>query len=203
MAGRTRAARQGYVWEDMVRGSRHIVNNEDGSHVLVDRVGQVSPLCRVGVSGVADTRERLLDFKTKGDVLKEALRRGPEPARPGMLTVALRAERVETKGRYRLRPVSESELWVRETRMQRSLDPERVQAERAADDKFRRKVEEAHRNYRALEKQLGPKAGGIGGFEPAPPRRVTREDLEPFMHMKKEDAMPVNGNMDPFGLYRP
>lgn len=195
--------RQGYVWDDMVTGKRFMVNNETGDQVLCDRWGGVLPICRVGVSGVADTKTRMLDLKTKGDVLMEALQRRPEPPRPGPLADEKRDERVETKGRYRVRPITESELWMRETRLQKALNPERFDAERAMDAKFRKKVEEAHRNFRALEKEFGAKAGGLGGYESKPFRAVTRADLEPFMHLKEEDSMPVIKRMDQFGLYRP
>ncbi|KAG8459608.1 hypothetical protein KFE25_000964 [Diacronema lutheri] len=195
--------REPYVWEDLVTGRRHVVNGDNGDHVLCDRFGEMLPVWRVGVSGVADTKTRMHDFKTKGDVLDESLRRGPEPVRPGKLADEIRDERVQTKGRYRARPVTEPELRMREARLQKALNAEQSNTERAADAKFRQKVEEAHRNYRALEKQLGPKAGGLGGFKAQPPRRVTRADLEPFMALKEDEVIPVAGRMDPFGHFRP
>lgn len=195
--------REAYVWEDMVTGKHFFVNNENGDHVACDRGGNVLPICRVGVSGVADTKARMLDFKTKGDIFGEALKRGREPLRPGPLPDEKRNERVETKGRYRMRPVSESELWMREARLQKTLNPERFDTERAAEAKHRKKVEEARRNFRALEKEFGAKAGGIGGYESKPFKAITRKDLEPYMNMPPEDCMPIEGRVDEFGLYRP
>mmetsp|Transcript_25005 Transcript_25005/g.63422 ORF Transcript_25005/g.63422 Transcript_25005/m.63422 type:complete len:215 (-) Transcript_25005:543-1187(-) len=193
-----RAAREGYVWEDAASGRRRIVNNENGDHISCDKYGNILPICRVGVSGVAETKTRMLEFKTKGAILHESLV-GPEPARPGKLSAELGDERVVTKERYRQRPVLESELWVKEVRVQRLLYPERVEAQRVADQKFKKKVEDAHKNYRALEAQLGPAAGGLGGFEARPSKRLTRKELEPYMHL---DVATV-GKMDPFGLFRP
>eukprot|EP00304_Pavlova_gyrans_P000813 CAMPEP_0206046980 /NCGR_PEP_ID=MMETSP1466-20131121/20038_1 /ASSEMBLY_ACC=CAM_ASM_001126 /TAXON_ID=44452 /ORGANISM="Pavlova gyrans, Strain CCMP608" /LENGTH=204 /DNA_ID=CAMNT_0053421983 /DNA_START=6 /DNA_END=620 /DNA_ORIENTATION=+ len=204
MAATTTLARrrEAYVWEDMVTGKRYMVNNRNGDHVTCNRFGSTLPVCRTGVSGVADTKMRFLDYKTKGEVLLESLR-GPEPLRPPRLDEELRDERVATRGRYRLNPVSESELWMKEMRIQRQLFPERFEAERQADLKFRRKVEEAHKNFRFLERQLGPKAGGLGGYAAQPPKRVTLKDLEPYMNMNEKDVIPTRGNMDLYGLYRP
>lgn len=200
----SKPAYQPYVWQDLVTGKNYVMNNQTGDAVLCDRHGAILPVCRTGVSGIADTKKRFFDHKTKGEILLESLYQEPPP-RPMPLAPELRYERVVTKGRYRLKPVSESDLWMKELRIQKQLFPERFEAERLADDKFRRKVEEAHKSFRALERQLGPKAGGLGGFEATPPKTIKMKDLEPFMNMSDRDAgaMPIRGKMDLFGLYRP
>ena len=141
-------SRSGYLWEDMVLGRKHIVNNRNGDHVMADRLGSHLPVCRVGVSGMASSSAR--PVQSKAELLNRSLI-GPEPKRPGRLADDIADERVSTMGRYRIRPVSESELWLIEARIQRKLFPERFEAERLADLKFRKKVEEAHKNYGALE----------------------------------------------------
>lgn len=188
------------VWLDMTSGKYSMVNNLNGDRVPCDRYGRTVNHFRKGVSGIADTRTRFAEHKARAEVLQESMAHMPR-SRPPELSDEQRSTRVVTRGRYQLRLPSDAELYMRELRVRKSLFPEDF-VETKADLVFKKNLAEAHANYRALEAQYGPRAGGIGGFDSKPPKRITQADLQPFMNML-DDAAPVTKNMDPFGLYRP
>ena len=50
---------QPVIWENQVVGRFHVVNNETGDHIACDPFGKPTPPFHPGITGVADTKERL------------------------------------------------------------------------------------------------------------------------------------------------
>ena len=154
-------ARKPVVWEDLTTGKFHAINNETGEEVPVDRDGRPIAQFHLGVSGTATTKARM-SLRLKDVALQKSLG-GPEPPRPAALKDAglfrsLREDRVETRGRFRSKLSPEAGLFLTSQRRMNETFPEMVEAAQAEEAKARRKIEELHKNYYAL--QASNDAGG-------------------------------------------
>ena len=128
--------------------TQHIVNNETGDHIPCDAFGKAIPPFHPGITGVADTKERLsLELK---DVAWDKTLQKEAPPRPGPLPNHLLRERVSTTNRFGGSSAGEIDLYLREKQRLLLQFPEREEARAEEEAKARHKVEELHKNYYAL-----------------------------------------------------
>jgi hypothetical protein len=142
------------VWEDLTTGKYHAINNDTGEVVPVDRDGRPIAQFYLGISGCASTQERT-KMRLKDVALLQSLCTAEPPRPAGLKDAALlrsmREDRVETRGRFRVKPTPEPLLFLRYQKYFNETYPEVVAAAKAEDDKARRSIEEMHKNYYALQ----------------------------------------------------
>lgn len=147
-------ARKPVVWEDLTTGKYHAINNDTGELVPVDRDGRPIAQFYLGISGCASTQERT-KMRLKDVALLQSLCTAEPPRPAGLKDAALlhsmREDRVETRGRFRVKPTPEPLLFLRYQKYFNETYPEVVAAAKAEDDKARRSIEEMHKNYYALQ----------------------------------------------------
>ena len=145
--------RKPVVWEDLSTGKFHAINNETGEKVPCDRNGRPLPQFHLNVSGTATTKERMT-LRLKDTALNKSLMSAaptrPQPLR-GPALLALKEERVETKGRFRSKLPSEAALFVRQQKELREAYPELERERLEEEAKARHKIDELHKNYEALQ----------------------------------------------------
>ena len=145
--------RKPVVWEDLSTGKFHAINNETGEKVPCDRNGRPLAQFHLDISGVASTKERL-KLRLKDTALNKSLMT-PSPTRPeplrGASLLALKEDRVETKGRFRTKLPNEAGLFVTQQRRMREAYPELERERLEEEARARHKIEELHKNYEALQ----------------------------------------------------
>lgn len=145
--------RKPVVWEDLSTGKFHAINNETGEKVPCDRNGRPLAQFHLDVSGTASTKERM-KLRLKDTALNKSLMT-PPPPRPqplrGAALLALKEDRVETKGRFRSKQFPEAALFVKQQIQLREAYPELERERLEEEAKARGKIEELHKNYAALQ----------------------------------------------------
>lgn len=145
---RSTEVRRPVVFENLVDGTFHAVNNSTGDKVPCDRNGRPLPQFHLGTSGIATTKERKR-LNLKDTALQKSLQQ-PPPERPA-LPSERDEERVVTKGRFGTGAPREVALFTSQQRELKLRYPEREAAVRAEEAKARHKIEELHKNYYALQ----------------------------------------------------
>lgn len=151
--GDTRVQRKPVVWEDLTTGKFHAVNNETGEKVPCDRDGRPLAQFHLNISGIAHTKDRM-KLRLKDTALNKSLMTAA-PERPeslrGSTLLALKEDRVETKGRFRSKLPTEAALFVKQQLQLREAYPELERERLEEEAKAQHKIDELHKNYEALQ----------------------------------------------------